>query len=162
MKPNYNANNDKNITAPPSFRQNWGRLARLPREERIEIARKGGLARSEKKRLSSQLNPIKTGKATSVISITNCDDCQLKRDCDYYKEHSACQIEINIRRNTIQQFKALAGNSPEDMLGEMAKTYMKLERIADENPTFYNLLQQVYLLMKVYELKFGRGQYKNI
>jgi hypothetical protein len=153
-EPNNESNNGKPYLPSPFFEKNKGRLARLQPEERRAIAQKGGLAKSERKRLSSQLNPIKTGKATSIISISNCDDCQIKEDCPLYRNGSACQVELNIRKSTVRQFKAFIGNNPEDMLKEIMKAYCKLEEMAEEDPSFYKLSQLLYLLLGIYKMKF--------
>lgn len=158
-KPNNDPNNGKLYAPSPFFEKNKGRLARLPQEERRNIAQKGGLARSERKRLSSQLNPIKTGKATSIILITNCDDCQIKEECILYKKGSACQVELNIRRNTVGQFKAFVGNKPEDMLREIMKVYLNLETMVKDNPSFYKLSQLLYILLNIYQMKFGEKSF---
>ena len=89
MTSNNHANNGNSYSHSP-FEHNKGRLKRLPPEERRAIARKGGLAKSEKKKLSSQLNPVKSGRATKVFSIINCDDCEIKTDCPLYRKNTAC------------------------------------------------------------------------
>ena len=155
MEPNNESNNGKPYCPSPEFEKNKGRLARLQPEELSEIARKGGLAKSEKKTISSQLNPIKTGKATSVISISTCNDCPIKEECPLYGENSACQIEVNIRRNIVKQFKVFVGNKPEDMLKEIMALYLRLEKMIEEDPSFHKLNQQLYLLMSIYKMKFG-------
>lgn len=158
-KPNNHANKGELCSPSPFFEKNKGRLARLPPKERRAIARKGGLATSEKKKLSSQLNPIKTGKATSIISIINCDDCQIKEDCPLYRKGLACQVELNIRKDTVRQFKAFVGNKPEDMLKEIMKTYRKFERLVEDDPSFYKLSQLLYLLLSIYRMKFGEKSF---
>lgn len=156
METNQDPNNVKSGASSPEFRKNMGRLRNIPIEDLKEIARKGGLAKSERKRLSSQINPIKTGKATSIIAIARCNECPINTICGYYKENAACSLELNIRRNAITQFKAIAGINPEDMLKEMSKAYTKLNEEVNKNPTQYNLLQLMYLLMNIYEMKFGK------
>jgi len=158
-KPNNDPNNGKLYSPSPFFEKNKGRLARLPPEERRSIAQKGGLATSERKKLSSQLNPIKTGKATSIISIVNCDDCQIKEDCLLYEKGSACQVELNIRKNTVRQFKAFVGSKPEDMLREIMKVYLKLEAMVKDDPSFYKISQLLYILLNIYQMKFGEKSF---
>jgi hypothetical protein len=159
MTPNNEANQGKQDLPSPKFADNMGRLASLPPDERREVARKGGLAKSERKKVSCQLNPINTGNATKAILITQCNDCFAKETCTYYVKDKACQIEINIRRNVNSQFKAIAGLNPEDMLKEMFKTYRQLEEEVHKTPNFQALLQQMYLLIRIYELKFGKGEH---
>lgn len=135
MRTIKDANNENRGVPSPSFIKNMGRLKDLPPSERVAIARKGGLVVSERKKRSSQLNPITTGRATSVIDIANCDDCPISSVCHLYKPNSACAIEIQIRRNLIRQFKAFAGTNPEDLLLEIMKAYNilrlgKFERFA--------------------------------
>jgi hypothetical protein len=151
---NNESNNEKQGQSSPEWRKNMGRLRNIPIEERRKIARKGGLAKSERKRLSSQLNPIKTGNSTSIISIAKCNECPINHICGYYKKDSACSLELNIRRNALSQFKAIAGSNPDDMLKEMSKAYFLLEEEVHKNPTLYNLSQLMYLLMHIYEMKF--------
>jgi|SRR3989344_1144286 len=153
-KPNNEANKGK-LYCPSPFEKNKGRLKRLPPEERRSIARKGGLAKSERKRASSQLNPITSGNHTIVINIAKCNECPIKHYCELYKKDSACRIELNIRRDLIRQFKAFAGVNPKDMMKEIMKIYRKLEEATNKDPSFYKLLQQVYLLINIYKMKFG-------
>lgn len=155
MESNQDPNNVKSGASSPEFRKNMGRLRYIPIEDLKEIARKGGLAKSERKRLSSQLNPIKTGKATSIIPISKCNECPINSVCGWYKENAACSLELNIRRNAIAQFKAFVGVNPEDMLKEMFKKYNQLEEEVRKNPSHYNLSQLMYLLMNIYQMKFG-------
>jgi hypothetical protein len=159
MTPNNESKQGKQDVPSPNFADNMGRLSSLSPEERIAIARKGGLAKSERKKVSCQLNPINTGNATKVIPITLCNNCYAKETCAYYVKDKACQIEINIRRNVHSQFKAIAGLNPEDMLREMFKTYQQLDEDVQKNPTFQALLAQMYLLIRIYDLKFGKGEY---
>ena len=148
-----NTNNGENYGSSPSFKKNQGRLAKLQPKERKEIARKGGLAKSEKKRLNNQLNAIKTGKYTD-FHISKCNECPLNKTCDYYKKDSACKIEINIKRNVVNQFKAFVGNNPEDMLKEIMRQYKNLEKEAQTSPTYTKNIQMLYLLIKIYEMKY--------
>ncbi len=158
MDPNQDSNQAKTGASAPEWRKNVGRLALLPREELIAIARKGGEARSLKKQLAAQLNPIKTGTSTSVISISRCNECPLKDSCKWYEANAACSLELNIRRNAVLQFKAFVGNNPEELLAEIMRTYHKLEMMAEEDPSFYKCLQQMHLLMSIYQMKFGGGK----
>lgn len=159
MTPNNESNKGNSCDFSPSFLHNRGRLSRLPPEERKKIAQKGGLARSEKKKLSSQLNPIKTGNSTKAVSISKCNECLINDFCDYYKKDSACSIELNVYRNMAHNFKAFIGNNPKDMLVKIMKTYIELEQQVNKDPSEYKLTQQIYLLMKIYEMKFGRGSF---
>lgn len=158
-QPNKDANQEKPCSHSPLFLKNRGRIAFLPPAERVAMARKGGLVKSERKKQMSQINPVRTGKATSIISIGQCNDCPSKSDCREYKADSACVIELNIRRNLIGQFKAFVGERPEDLLIEMMKLHQKLEKEIDKNPTYYNLTQQIYLLIRIYQLKFGEKSF---
>jgi hypothetical protein len=56
-----------------------------------------------------------------------------------------------------QEFKAFTGNNPKEMLVKIMKAYLTLEEEVKNNPSEYKLTQQVYLLMKIYELKFGKA-----
>ncbi|MCF7859700.1 MAG: hypothetical protein K9N07_10340 [Candidatus Cloacimonetes bacterium] len=160
MTSNNESNYGNSYSPSPSFIKNKGRLSRLPPEERSRIARKGGLAKSEKKKLSSQLNPIKTGGATKALPISKCNDCPIKEICHFYKEDTACSIELNVYRSMAQEFKAFIGNDPKDILIKIMKTYMVLEKEVSINPSEYKLMQQIYLLMKIYEMKFGKASFR--
>ena len=152
---NHDSNQGKRGLKSSQFEENKGRIKRLPLNEIRKLAKKGGEAKSEKKRLSCQINPIKTGQATYAISISKCNECPVRNVCNEYEKNSACKIEISIRRNLIGHFKAFVGTNPEDMLKEMMKIYMKIEQATKEDPTFYNLSQQLYLLMNIYKMKYG-------
>lgn len=156
MEPNNVSNNENPHSSSQEFNKNKGRLARLSLAERQDIARKGGLARSERKRLSSQINAIKTGSSTKAISISTCDSCPSKAECGYYRKDMACQIELNLRRNIVRQYNAITGINPQDLLKEMFYTYKQLENLVLEKPSFYALLQLVYLQMQIYQMKFGK------
>ncbi|MCX6711493.1 MAG: hypothetical protein NT139_00440 [Candidatus Woesearchaeota archaeon] len=130
----------------------------MPPEERRDIARKGGLAKSGRKTLSCRLNPIKTGRYAS-IPITKCDECEKKEECPFYKKGSACKIELNIRKNIIRQFKALGGNKPEDMLIEIGNIFTKLEDMVDKKPSFNKLRQLLNILIRIYKMKFGKATF---
>lgn len=158
MEPNHDPNQGNKGASSP-FEQNKGRFGRLPPEELSIIARKGGLARSERKTLSSQLNPIKTGKATSALSISQCDECPLRRECDFYSPNSACQVELNIRRNIARQIKAFTGNSPQDMLLELLRIYKQLDDASEKEPSFHKTIQLLYVLIVIYKLKFGEDSF---
>ncbi len=159
METNHDANQEKTCKKSLEYKKNVGRFSRLTQEELSRIARKGGQARSERKRLSSQLNPIKSGNATSVFNIAKCDDCLIKVDCDFYRQGSACQVEINIRRNIIRQFKAFQGDNPKDMLIEIMRVYKKLEQMVEEDKSFYKYTQLFHMLLHLYRMKFCEGHF---
>ncbi|NCC70765.1 hypothetical protein EOM09_04235 [bacterium] len=130
-----------------------GRFANLTKEEIKEISRKGGIARTEKKKLQSQLNAIKTGK-DSKYDFSECNKCQLKDKCSFYRENRCCQIEIQTRKNTIQKFAKFQFKTPEEMLEKMMLSYDKLEEEINKENDFKKKVQLMYLLLEIYKLKF--------
>lgn len=152
---NQESNHGKNGGLSLPFLKNKGRFANLSPEERSSIARKGGLTMSSRKRLSSQLNAIKTGQSTKVIQISKCNGCPLKNSCHLYKPNAACRIELNLRRNLILRLNAVTGNNPEDLLQEILRVYQRIEDEVSENPSFNHLLIQIKLLVELYKLKYG-------
>jgi len=152
-------NDEEKYKDSPFLNKNKGGLSKgrfdfMTPEKRIEMARLGGSATSEKKRLSSRLNPITTGRYSG---IPNCDDCEKKDTCILYREGLACQVELNIKRNAVRAFSAIAGGTPEDMLVEMYRVYEKIVDIIEEDPSYTKYQNLMYMLMNIYRLKFGEA-----
>jgi len=94
----------------------------LTREDRIN----GGKTLTPRKYKSLQLNPLKTGKKSLVLSnaTERCDGCKYITTCSWYEKGAICQIFI-------KQVKAINRLGLNFNLTEIAITYiMSLQRFA--------------------------------
>lgn len=131
-----------------------------PKEERVAIAVKGGLARRGK-----------GGK-----HYTLCSNCELRLTCPRaYEEftialnagkpcsehRSRCVYEMEGRRSKkmviYKDNRAFVGNDPRDLLAKMQTIFAKLEAVVYEDPDNYNkLVNLMYIMINLYKLKFPK------
>lgn len=95
-----------------------------------------------------------------------CGDCSLNAVCRhaFWDKSSVnnCWFDVNkgvaVEKEKIllkHEFLAFVGKESEPLLAKMMLNYRKLEKEADEDPSYTKYIQLQYMLMALYKLKFG-------
>jgi hypothetical protein len=156
-----------------------GRLSKLAPEERSAIASLGGRASQEARREGKYLQRYSKCAGCRIrlfcahaydeynqiqarikaLEGNNPNNVNIARLREFKVGDSRCRYELSLRDHDKQRdfelFEAFVGGTPEKMMAEMARVYSVMDNKACESPSFGKLINLYYMLIKVYELKYG-------
>lgn len=82
---------------------------------------------------------------------------------NFKSEWARCVYEIegraDIKKGKLFNVRAFTSSDPTDLLAKMQVIFKKLEDCVDSDPTYTKLINMLYLMEKIYKMKFGEKMF---